>query len=59
MLIAIKTGSAIGLGYLGIEGGMALGATDGPIGIVIGGIIGGFIWEASSNFFGRAIDHFT
>ncbi|CAD8069995.1 unnamed protein product [Paramecium primaurelia] len=50
MLIAIKTVSAIGLGYLGIEGGMALGATDGPIGIVI---------EASSNFFGRAIDHFT
>ncbi|CAD8082004.1 unnamed protein product [Paramecium primaurelia] len=59
MLIAVKTGSAIGLGYFGIEGGMALGATSGPIGVVIGGIIGGFIGGASGNLLGRAIDHFT
>ncbi|CAD8192163.1 unnamed protein product [Paramecium pentaurelia] len=53
MLIAVKTGGAIGLGYLGIEGGMALGAAAGPIGVVIGGIIGGFLGGAT------AIDDYT
>ncbi|CAD8120748.1 unnamed protein product [Paramecium sonneborni] len=59
ILIALKTGSAIGLGFLGIEGGMALGAVGGPVGVVIGGILGGFIGGASGNLLGRAIDYYT
>ncbi|CAD8167988.1 unnamed protein product [Paramecium octaurelia] len=59
LYIAIKTGGAIGLGYLGIEGGMALGAAGGPVGVVVGGILGGFMGGAGGNLLARAIDHFT
>ncbi|CAK86960.1 unnamed protein product (macronuclear) [Paramecium tetraurelia] len=59
LFIALKTGGAIGLGYLGIEGGMALGAAGGPVGVVVGGILGGFMGGAGGNLLARAIDYYT
>ncbi|CAD8158027.1 unnamed protein product [Paramecium octaurelia] len=51
-----KTGGALGIGFLGFEGGIELSVPLGFPGMAIGGKVGDFVGRAADNLFIRAID---